>query len=382
MNNDIELINLKNIITEQVNFPYIKNIDIYNNTLVYIDIMVNDVLFTLDITKHLEISLIFRFHRARNLFSSFYGFDLPWGEMIFDGKKITQPWLKIDLNNLHDFISILNKIIIYFSEIISSNSVKLNSIESKLTNLNYIRLNTENHVWEDMVNYLKPRQISILDTLKKIRDEKLSISRYGDGEIRCMLTRDGCIFQKHDWKLMRELRDICLNIDQSENLLVCFPYPLHEIDWWHNFWVNYWFKCKFYLNQDILGNAFITRMEAFQLFDQEVVNLWKEIFSNKRVCFITGESSRLDVNHSIFSTIKNYKLIVSKNTDAYEYIDSIMEDAQKIQNDVDMFLIALGPTGTVLAARLAKLGMQALDIGHLNNSYDTVYLGIGTPEEK
>lgn len=50
------------------------------------------------------------------------------------------------------------------------------------------------------------------------------------------------------------------------------------------------------------------------------------------------------------------------------------------EKEVDMFLIALGPTGTVLASRLFHKNLRALDIGHLNNSYDTVFLNSVRPE--
>lgn len=228
-----------------------------------------------------------------------------------------------------------------------------------------------------MQRFLKPRQLSIPETLRKIRDEELSMARFGDGEVRCMMSRGGCVFQKHEWRLMQELRDICSQ--PQRNLLVCFPHPI-EIDWWHRFWSEFWFQTKYYINNERLGDSMVTRMEAFYLFDQEVVQLWHEILQDKRVCFISGENSRLKPNHHIFSTIASWSKISSKNSDAYSDIDNIMEQCISKQNEVDMFLIALGPTGTVLSGRLAKLGLRALDIGHLNNSYDTVYLGRGTPE--
>ncbi|WP_413772750.1 GT-D fold domain-containing glycosyltransferase [Acinetobacter sp. ANC 4169] len=51
------------------------------------------------------------------------------------------------------------------------------------------------------------------------------------------------------------------------------------------------------------------------------------------------------------------------------------------KKNVDMFLIALGPTGTVLSARLHQYGLRGLDVGHLNNSYDTVFLNKVRPEQ-
>nr|WP_236544255.1 GT-D fold domain-containing glycosyltransferase [Morganella morganii] len=44
-----------------------------------------------------------------------------------------------------------------------------------------------------------------------------------------------------------------------------------------------------------------------------------------------------------------------------------------MKKEIDLFLIAAGPTGTVLSARLADNGKTALDIGNLVSSYNTVF---------
>jgi hypothetical protein len=192
-----------------------------------------------------------------------------------------------------------------------------------------------------------------------------------------MVTNKGCIFQKHDWKLMQELRDISA---QNNNLMVCYPGLLIEDDFWNNFWSEFWPKCKFYLNQDRLGDAMITRPEAFYFYGQQIVDLWKAIWEGKNICFVTGESSRLNAEHLIFSNIRSAQHILTKNNDAYTFIDDIFQQCI-VKKDVDMFLIALGPTGTALAARLHQYGLRGLDIGHLNNSYDTVFLNKARPEQ-
>ena len=42
----------------------------------------------------------------------------------------------------------------------------------------------------------------------------------------------------------------------------------------------------------------------------------------------------------------------------------------------DLVLIALGPTATVLAYRLHKKGLQALDIGHIDIEYEWYKKGV------
>lgn len=51
-----------------------------------------------------------------------------------------------------------------------------------------------------------------------------------------------------------------------------------------------------------------------------------------------------------------------------------------LRTPADVFLLSLGPTATVLAARLSRHGRRAIDIGHLTTSYGTVFLGNARPE--
>ena len=49
--------------------------------------------------------------------------------------------------------------------------------------------------------------------------------------------------------------------------------------------------------------------------------------------------------------------------------DNLLTNAKKIDKD-RLVIIILGPTATVMAYDLAKLGYQALDFGHIAKDYD------------
>ena len=55
---------------------------------------------------------------------------------------------------------------------------------------------------------------------------------------------------------------------------------------------------------------------------------------------------------------------------AYAKADDIYGDCMKHGGVGKLFLLALGPTATVLAYRLSLAGMTALDIGHLDIQYE------------
>lgn len=87
----------------------------------------------------------------------------------------------------------------------------------------------------------------------------------------------------------------------------------------------------------------------------------------------------MNIEHVLFDNIAEATTIYSKSTDAYADLDNVIAQC-KAQKNIDMFLVALGPAGTALAYRLSTMGFRALDIGHLNNSYDNALLNAPRPE--
>lgn len=93
------------------------------------------------------------------------------------------------------------------------------------------------------------------------------------------------------------------------------------------------------------------------------------IWQNRNIIFIEGEKSRLGVGNDLFHNAKSIKRILCPPTSAFDKYDSIINEAVKQNKDV-LFLIALGPTATVLAYDLHKKGYQAIDIGHVDIEYE------------
>ena len=230
--------------------------------------------------------------------------------------------------------------------------------------------------YEDMKTFEEQNLLSMMETLEIVKQGK-SLARFGDGEILLMFGED-IYFQKHKLELATELEKILDN--QNEKLLVCLPTMLtafndYEYNWWLKFWYLRWVKFKNKLNLNHkYGHSMVTRPDFFKSYGEQAVLTWKEIWSQKRVVFVTGEGSKLGLDHSIFDNILEKNIIYTFAENAYDDLDRVALEINKKFGPTYLILIALGPSGTILAHRLSQSGYQALDIGHITSSYEEAFM--------
>ena len=98
-------------------------------------------------------------------------------------------------------------------------------------------------------------------------------------------------------------------------------------------------------------------------------NLWKDIWKERDMLIVEGAKTRLGVGNDLFSNVRSIKRILAPNTNAFSVIDKLFTEVKKYSKD-HLVLLALGPTATVLAYRLAVEGYWAIDIGHIDIEYE------------
>jgi hypothetical protein len=75
------------------------------------------------------------------------------------------------------------------------------------------------------------------------------------------------------------------------------------------------------------------------------------------------------MGNDLLATAASVRRIVGPATNAFERYDDLYREATKQPRNM-LFLLALGPTATVLAHDLAEDGYRALDIGHIDIEYE------------
>lgn len=103
--------------------------------------------------------------------------------------------------------------------------------------------------------------------------------------------------------------------------------------------------------------------------------LLQQIWDRRNCIIVEGEQSRLGIGNDLFANALSVQRVLCPAENAFEKYNEILTYCKQLPKDA-LYLIALGPTATVLAYDLAKSGRQALDIGHVDLEYEWYLRGI------
>ena len=248
-----------------------------------------------------------------------------------------------------------------------------------------IKLNTKSNSEQKINNLLyelaDPRTLQniklpkILD-LDKSLDELIasgkSIARYGDGEFK-LIMGENIGFQKSHPELTRRLKEILKN--DNDKLLVGIVDSFGYCP--SSYMKKVIMLCRETLYKYIdfdktYVDASLARRFIFSTEEQgvEYYNKIKSLWNNKDVVIVEGAGSRLGVGNDLFESAKSIQRILCPIKNAFSKYDTILSECLKQPKD-KLFILALGPTATLLAVDLAEKGYRALDIGHLDTCYET-----------
>ena len=244
--------------------------------------------------------------------------------------------------------------------------VKNKGLDEKLANLLYELADPRT-----LERVKLPKVLNLYDSLYALVDSNKSLARFGDGEFKIMMG-ENINFQQYDAKLAKRLGDVLKN--DLDNLMVGIPdtFGYCSSDYFRRVLVScrdYLYK---YMNFDkTYVDAFLTRQSKFdsETKGKDYYKNLKKLWENKDIIIVEGEGSRLGIGNDLFSNANSIKRILCPIKDAYSKYDEIFGVCKKQPNET-LFIIALGPTATVLAYDLCKSGYRALDVGHVDTMYE------------
>ncbi|MBR3134492.1 MAG: SP_1767 family glycosyltransferase [Clostridia bacterium] len=244
----------------------------------------------------------------------------------------------------------------------------------------------------DLLQEMQKSPITIMnieDTINKIKTERKSIARFGDGELD--IIKGGEIgFQNKNEKLGQRLKEV-LSAKQ-DFCIIGVPDVLNSFDNLteesEKFWINNmemhrktWLE---YLHNDMeYGTSNMTRLyirykdrsNAGKYFD-----MLKSLWEDRDVVICEGEQTRMGVGNDLLDKCKSVKRVICPSENAFDKYDEIIAELRKQPKD-SLIVMALGPTATILAYELAREGYQALDIGHLDIEYEWYIRNVSKKEK-
>lgn len=230
----------------------------------------------------------------------------------------------------------------------------------------------------------KPIVASKEDTLLYIIDHKSSICRYGDGELNLIWGID-LGFQTCNPEISRRMKEV-FDSDE-ENMLIGLPDIFDDLDHYTDFSHDWW-RTYLYSNIDKLKQIIkpgrhyfcsnITRFTSDYKEDQadKLIPLYRKIWDGRDIYIVEGEQTRIGVGNDLLSNAKNLYRILAPVKNAYDKYDEIVAAIKEHVPWGSLVILALGPTATIMAYDLAKMGYQALDLGHFDIQYEYHIRGI------
>lgn len=250
----------------------------------------------------------------------------------------------------------------------------------------------DSRVKEDGFYY--PLILSGEKAVDKIVLEKKSLARFGDGEFAAIAGRVRHKFQTEiDEVLGGRLRQVLQSDD--EDLLVGIADNYGNLEKYSEQAKR---EIRRYLNPEVRKehlrllnpkknyyDAYVTR--PYVMYADNKTEAPKKRFENlkriwnDRACvFVEGSKTALGVGNDLFGNVKSIKRILAPEKNAFHQYNRLLEKCQEQEKDI-LFLLALGPTATVLAYDLCKAGYQAVDVGHVDLEYEWYLKGKGCRTE-
>lgn len=232
---------------------------------------------------------------------------------------------------------------------------------------------------------IKPKVCSIEETIAKLESEKatISMSRLGDGEFGMIFGYD-IRYQKFSPEIRKKFIEILhSNVD---NHIVCISGVFDDMNDRNeenkSFWNNYLKEYRHLYNKYVDMSKTYYNTTATRVFkplaDKSLAGprfeRWKKLWENRDIVFIEGKQTRLGVGNDLFSNTASIKRILGPSENAFDRYDELLCAATACDKK-SLFILALGPTATALSYDLAKLGYQALDLGHIDVEYEWFLAG-------
>ncbi len=255
------------------------------------------------------------------------------------------------------------------------------------------------------------KQLGRLESLKYFLNNKLSIARFGDGELTLMLDKKDIYFQTYSEELQEKLKNVLVRknpriligfnndfITKTEyKIIVKYGRTGKTYSYFENLHnandigvlirkeQNEFYKEKYQqfikmFSGKVLGEATLFFLgfyynEYLNNTIGEILTLYKKLFEKNRLLIVapkspqTSKSFKFLIENGIIKSHKSAAFIEISESNAFSEYKEILKNISRSKNTLDAVILQAGPTATVLAGEISlTTPLQAIDAGSLNES--------------
>lgn len=231
--------------------------------------------------------------------------------------------------------------------------------------------------------YLRNNPLSVrgtAETLRAIREQRCSLSRFGDGEFD-LICGNGLKFQKYDAQLAEKMKNILQQTSESDPCKVAIPRVFCSLKGMtrnsKRFWSLYLWENQEKIHRLLNPSYFYYDAQITRIYvnrknkkdSQRYFQQWKRLWAGEDILVVEGVSSRFGAGNDLFAGAKSVQRILCPARDAFDRYGEILETAATFGKE-KLVLLVLGPTATALAYDLSRRGIWAIDSGNLDMEYE------------
>ena len=219
------------------------------------------------------------------------------------------------------------------------------------------------------------------ELLEIILKEKKSLCRFGDGELEVMRKKERLWYQETNDKLAERLKEVFNS--NKEFIIIALPDNFGNLE---KYTEDAAYQIRAYLDKGnreslmtmidqnrVYYDSYVSRPYIIyqnKKYAGHIFKLFKQIWSKRDVLIIEGSRSYTGVRNDLLEGANNIQRIIAPSVNSFAVYDKILFLAREHATKDMLILVSLGPAATVLAYDLALEGIQALDIGQLDNEYE------------
>lgn len=228
------------------------------------------------------------------------------------------------------------------------------------------------------------RIMDATDTINYVIKRSCSVARFGDGELHVAAYGCALKFQRADKRLQKRLNEVIKS--NNEKLLLCLPNRINIVTeserndlpafWQEALKVHLFPWTKNFSKLQLYGDTNFSRLTDGRNESERLkqVQHIKKIWHDRNVIMVEGEKTRFGIGNDLLDNARSVIRILGPAESAFDCYEELLQSCISCANEIEqaLVLIALGPTATVLACDLADRNVQAIDIGHLDISYERI----------